>query len=213
MTNKRNLHITVDLDGIVADLATAWLDLYNEEHGHGAVLSDLRHWDTHLNVKIGDKIYDYLSTPGLFLRLNPLPGAIESLEHIQDQGHEVHIVTAATEESQTAADKVEWCKRYLPFIPRQLITTSHQKHRVLTDVFIDDSPKNQRLHAAMQPRAVRMGIAWPYNEEVAKIMDIRAESYEDTKRAWELIVEAVDRVSRTGHPTEVGGYPTLIDAI
>jgi hypothetical protein len=108
-----------------------------------------------------------------------------------DERHDVHIISAASKNAQTAADKLEWCHKHLPFLRRQQITISHQKHRFLTDVFIDDAPPNIREHAKMQPNALRIGIAWPFNAEVADLMHLRAESYKDTVAAWAKMVQFI----------------------
>ena len=196
MTRRRKLHIAVDLDGIVADLHKAWLDLYNAEHGHGTVVEDLKHWDMHANVQIGQEIYKYLEHPGLYLGLQPLPGALDSLAELHDEGHQIHIISAASKSEQTAADKLVWCREHLPFVRRQFLTISHQKHRFVSDVFIDDSPNNIRQHARDQPGGVRLGIAWPYNEEVKDLMNLRAESYQDTRMAWAQMVDFIDAMAR-----------------
>ena len=191
----KKLIIAVDLDGIVADLHHEWLRLYNEEHNHGTQLHDLKSWDMHHNVEIGHKIYNYLADPGLYLRLKPLAGAVEALADFHEFGHDVQIITAASKTPQSAADKYTWCKQHLPFLDRKQITISHQKHRFVSDVFIDDSPVNMRDHAKAQPGTIRMGIAWPYNEAAKEVMHVRAESYRDPLGAWAIMYEAVNRLA------------------
>lgn len=193
----RRLDLVCDLDGIVVDLANSWLGVYNRAHGDSVTVHDLKSWEMADNVKAGHKVYDYLSTPSLFLDAEPLPGSIEALRALHEKGHTIHIVTAPAKASQTAADKLEWCRRHLPFLKRQQITTSHQKERILTDVFIDDSPENIRKHAAIWPHTKRIGIAWPYNEVVKDLMHVRADSYVDTKAAWATLLEAIDEFAHT----------------
>jgi 5'(3')-deoxyribonucleotidase len=189
------LEISVDLDGITADLHKEWLRLYNVEHGASCTLHDLKHYDMHKNVEIGHKIYDYLATPGLYLKLDPLPGAVEALKRLQARGHDVHIITADSKNPQTAADKITWCRQHLGFLNRKQVTISHQKHRFLSDVFIDDAPPNLEEHAQRQPNVYRMGITWPYNECVKQFMHVRAPSYENTLGAWSLILDAIEKVA------------------
>ncbi len=180
---KRRLRIAVDLDNMVANLAKRWLELYNAEHGTNATGSALKSWDMHKNFDIGHKIYRYLDTPGLYLELEPLAGAVEGVRRLNEMG-EVHVISAPSKEAQTAADKLTWCQATLPFLKRQQITLSHHKHLFAVDVFLDDAPQNIRDHAEAQPRATRLAIAWPYNYEVRGLLHLRAENYLDTERAW-----------------------------
>jgi 5'(3')-deoxyribonucleotidase len=191
----RLLSIAVDLDGIVVDLYTRWLELYNDEFGHGATVEDIVCWDMAKCVKIGNEIFKYLSHPNLYVDLEPLPGAIEALKELDARGHEVHIITASAHDEQTAADKLTWCKNRLTFMRRHRLTISHQKHRFLTDVFIDDSTENQQKHKALQPNTLRLGIAWPHNRDGASAM-VRVESYRDTASAWKEILEHVERFAQ-----------------
>lgn len=196
----RKLEISVDLDAITADLYKEWLRLYNEEHKAALTVHDLKCFEMHQNVEIGNKIYDYLQTPGLYLRLEPLRGAVEALRLLHDSGHDIHIITADSETPQTAADKVTWCRSWLGFLDRKQVTISHQKHRFLTDVFIDDAPHNIQAHAKRQPEAYRMAIAWPYNKCVEELLHVRAQSYEDPLGAWATIVGAIDKIAHGERP-------------
>jgi 5'-nucleotidase len=186
----KKLSIAVDMDGIIVDLASKWLELYNDEYGHGATLDDLQSWDMSKNVKIGKEIYKYLYAPGMHLDSKPLPGAIEGLCELHEAGHEVHIVTA-TVIPKAAAEKLEWCAKHLPFLPHNRVTISNHKARFVSDVFIDDSPHNLTAHAEAQPQAIRLGIAWPYNAEVEKVMHLRAPSFNQTIGAWRHIVDFI----------------------
>lgn len=189
---SRSLSISIDLDGIVVDLYSTWLRLYNDDYGHGATIEDLVRWEMHECVKIGHDIYKYLDRPDLYVHLEPLPGAIEAVRKLQEDGHDVHIISSPAKHTQTASDKLTWCQHHLPFLKRQQITLSHQKHRFMTDVFIDDSLPNQKKHLAHQPTALRLAIAYPHNAEGAAIMT-RVESFRDTATAWKTIVELIEQ--------------------
>lgn len=195
---RHRLVIAVDLDGIVADLMERWLHLYNDAQGHSVVYEDLLSWNMHENVPGGKVIYDYLGHPNLFRDLKPHDGAVEGLAQLVADDHEVHIISAHSPQfPQSAADKVAWCAEKLPFISDHFITLSHQKHRFLADVFVDDSPGNQKRHAAHQPGTLRMGIAWPYNEVAASCM-YRAPSCRNTKSAWESMVTMIRQRAEEG---------------
>ncbi len=192
---RRRLHISVDLDGIVADLHGRWLELYNSEHGESLTKDGITVYEMADVTKIGGDIYKYLEVPGLYTGLDPLAGSIDALKILNERGHELHILSAASRNPQTAADKLVWCEKHLPFLNRRQITISHQKHRFATDVFIDDAPANIKEHARSQPKAARLSIAWPFNADVEHLLALRAQSYKDTLRAWATMVKFIDDLS------------------
>lgn len=191
----KKLTIAVDLDSTVADLWAEWLGLYQEEYDEVVSVADMKSWDAEDNVKIGHEIYKYLEDPFLYRRLYPYPGAVEALQRLHDAGHDIHIVSAPSKHEQTAADKIWWCRQHLPFVKRQKITLSHAKGHFLCDVFIDDSPRNIEDHLRKQPQSYRLGIAFPYNNCVRDYMDLRAESWADTKAAWEEMEDFITRIA------------------
>lgn len=190
------LCLAVDMDATVCDLHSEWLALYNAEFEEGTTLHDLKSYSMESNVKIGKAIYKYLDDAHLYRRLEPLAGAINALRRLSLAGHDVQILTAHSRDEQTAADKLWWCKQFLPFLHWRSANLSHQKHRFVSDIFIDDSPDNIEVHAKHQPQNYRVGIAFPYNEGVKGLMDLRAESYANPQAAWDEIEEFVNRVAR-----------------
>lgn len=182
------LVIAIDLDSTVCDLLSEWLRLYNTEYDATTSLSDIKYWEMAKNVPIGKDIYKYLGDDDLYCRLDPFPGAIETVKEFHDSGHEIHILTAPSPGfEQTAADKLRWCKQFLPFIPFNRISLIHAKERFVADVLIDDSPGHLESHYKTQRQSKRIAIAYPYNECAAQFMDLRADSFEQPDVAWEAI--------------------------
>lgn len=184
------------MDSTICDLFAEWLGMFNADYGQNVSPDDLASWDMEHNVSIGKEMYKYLHDPHLYRRLQAFPGAIESLKRLHEAGHELHILSAHSEDEQTAADKIWWCKAHLPFISWKNVNLSHHKGRFTSDVFVDDGPHNIIDHAREQPDAFRVGIAFPYNKCVAPLMDLRAESYKDTAAAWAQIEEFINGVAR-----------------
>ncbi len=182
--------ILCDLDGIVADLFTPWLEMYNEEWDDDLELAEITDWDMHQFVKEAarEHIYKYFDLPDFFANLKPLPGAVEALRTIHAMGHELMIATAV-EGPGGAKDKIGWVHRVLPFIDRHNIYTGHKKSRIEADVLIDDSPRNIKHYRTRWASAHILTIAYPYNEQSSEYLNLRAESYKDTAAAWMQIVD------------------------
>lgn len=80
--------------------------------------------------------------PGAYLRLEPIPGAIEAVHSLIGMGFECWIATKPpTGIAHAYADKAAWALRYLPELKRRIILT-HDKGLLgdEQDFLIDDRP-------------------------------------------------------------------------
>lgn len=193
MTKK--LTILVDMDSIIVALTQKWLELYNAEHGDTVIMSDVKKWDMSHNVKIGQDIYKYLYRPGLFEEAQPLPGALEALKEIHKKGHHIVIVSAPSHPGNSASAKISWIRQHMPWFNKRDIILGHHKHLVKGDVFIDDSPDNIELYRRHWKDSTIMTIAYPYNEEVKTLVDIYAEDFQNTEKAWARITGEIQLVA------------------
>lgn len=195
------LRILCDLDAIVADLTKKWLERYNRDYADNVTKEDNKHSRMERNVKIGEKIIDYLYEDGFFRDLEPLPGAIKSLRALWDDGHQIVIASAPSWPGTSAQDKISWVREHLPFIKKRSIFLGHEKYMLKGDIFIDDSPDNIKQYRDEwdqykqwhQPKI--MTIAHPYNESIRDIVDVYAQSYKNTEIAWGTILKAIHKVA------------------
>ena len=183
----KRLEILCDLDSVVADLMTPWLGAYNRDYEDDLNMDRIVTWDTHLYTKpeCGDKLYDYL-VPELFAALEPLPGAVRSL-NLMSQHHDIHFVTSSPGGCCDA--KVEWVKKYFPHLGRKVCTIK-DKWKVFGDVLIDDCDANLVAYKARWPEAKTISIRYAYNckPEALSSIDFIAEDGTDTDLAWRRIV-------------------------
>ncbi len=192
----RPLHILCDLDSIVADLLPVWLAAYNAEFNEHLEVKDVVNWlgqGDPVPVDRSDKLLS-LVTGKMIASLDPVPGAVEYLKLLHDQGHTIHIVSAySPEQPDTAAEKVRWTLRYLPFVSPRMITLMSQKHLIVGDVLVDDRPKTIKAYRAMShgKDALLCTIAYPYNECVKDLYDCYALDYSKPVDAWEQIYNAI----------------------
>lgn len=77
----------------------------------------------------------------MWKRVTPLPGAVEYLKRLIDDGHKVVIVTASHQ--NTVAMKLNNVLfRYFPYLTTSDVIITSQKQLVCGDVMIDDAPHN-----------------------------------------------------------------------
>jgi 5'-nucleotidase len=188
----KRLTILCDMDAIIADLTQKWLDHYNQEHSDAVTKADIKSWHMASNVKIGQSVNDYLYREGFFRDLKPLPGAIPAIVELKKMKHDVIIVSAPSWPGTSATDKISWVREHMPFLNKRDIMLGHHKHLLRGDVFIDDSPDNIRQYRNHWPEHNGiMTIAHPYNEEVKELVNVYADGYQDTQKAWGTLLEAV----------------------
>ena len=174
-----------DLDAIVADLLDEWLFRINIDHGTAYTKDDIKGFDIHKYVHIGEKVYDYIRKEGIFPAIKPIPGAIPALMELDDK-HDVYIVSTPSSASVTAMEKLDWCSHYLPFLNRKQIILCGAKELIRGDVLIDDSPDNLAAWKKANPRGHTITISYPFNEKVA--VSFRAQDYRNTTHAWAEIL-------------------------
>lgn len=197
----RELTILLDMDGILADLTTPWFAAYNRRTGDSLRLEDVHEWEVSKFARKGD-VYAPLRDPGMFRNLKPLPGALEAVRALHDEGHRVVIVTACLGSTQTGAyEKKQWVKEYLPFLdPKDMVVTA-SKDLVRGNVFIDDGPHNLKAFRDANPYAFIATIAYPYNGPAAlEHCDLIAHDYRNTAMAWAQLLAGIRDFSRKMTP-------------
>lgn len=78
---------------------------------------------------------------GFFRNLKPMPGAIESYNHLAKHFNVYLLTTCPWSNPYACVEKFEWVKEYLPNAYKNLII-SHHKELNMGDYLIDDSTFN-----------------------------------------------------------------------
>lgn len=152
--------ILVDMDGVLCNLIEKWFTTYNKEYGDDLCIDKQVEWGPHRYAKAGKSVYKYLSMPGFFRDLRPIPGAIDGMRSLIERGHDVVVVTAARNGHR---DKIDWLRERLPFLDQNNIVFAHRKYLVRGDILFDDAPHNLE---AFEPYGQPVAMAYPYNESV-----------------------------------------------
>ena len=124
--SKKLRKVWIDMDGVAADLIKA---VHNHpDYRPGIALDEL----------------------DVFEHLEPIEGAIESINKIIDSGRfDVHILSTPPWDNVEAwMHKRIWIEKYLPRLKKK-ITLTHHKHHACTspdDIIIDDRLKNGVEH-------------------------------------------------------------------
>lgn len=117
-----NKIVYVDMDGVLVDFESGIKSLSVDE------------------IELYENKLD--EVPGIFSRMNPIEGAIESFEKINEH-FDVYILSTAPWENPTALnDKLAWIKKNIGELAKKRVIFSHNKHLNMGDYLIDDRKAN-----------------------------------------------------------------------
>ena len=118
--HKKILYI--DMDGVLADFDSAVAKLSPEVR---------EQYRGHLD-----------DVPGLFLQMDPIPGAIDAALQLAERFDTYILSTAPWNNPSSWADKVTWIQRHLGKPYEKRLILSHHKDLLKGDFLIDDRPKH-----------------------------------------------------------------------
>ena len=144
------LQILCDVDGVLCDLLTEWLNSYADAGGERLYASDIPEYNWENYVADKQLFLRILKSGGIFASAKPLPGALEGLRLLREQ-HEVTLVTTVFG-SRAMDNRRGWLFRYVrPDIQTPDIIFTGKKHMVSGDALIEDAPKNLDKWLAAHP--------------------------------------------------------------
>jgi len=181
----------VDLDGTVCDFIGPLIERHNEISKDKLCREDINAWDLK-KFGIADTTWQ---TPGFFISLRPLEGAVEVLYKMHQNGDLLWIVTNALDIDFIEEEKATWVREHLPFV--RGIIFSDKKYELPADaIMIDDCPEYLEKFTGT---TIKMNT--PYNSHVKA--DYAADDwkdidnivnkgcyYENSGRVWEKSLRA-----------------------
>ncbi|MBO0899400.1 hypothetical protein J1G43_05420 [Cellulomonas sp. zg-ZUI22] len=137
--------VLVDMDGVLVDLEAAFWDAFETAHPAGPRRTDgdrtVFRIDEQLDPQWRDAVRSIMAAPGFFGGLRPVPGAVEALDEMLDEGWDVRICTAPLLHNPTcASDKLASLARHFGQRWAERAVITKDKTLVRGDVLIDDKP-------------------------------------------------------------------------
>jgi 5'-nucleotidase len=143
--NSPKLTILIDMDAVTADILKNWLPRINKDYNEKLSINNLNSWNITDCTKYASygQVMHYLNEDGFFFNLDPIPGAIENLKKLQEEGFDIWFVTAPPYNCpHSFKDKLNWIEKYIPFIPTHRVIFTGRKYMIKGDILFDDSPTN-----------------------------------------------------------------------
>lgn len=141
MNNNKRKSIAIDMDGVMADVESQFMDWYERDYGvkiKRSAFSGIKEADAFPDKTAVSK---FLWTQGFFRTLSVMPGSVEVIKKLMES-FDVYIVSAAMEFPLSLAEKHAWLQEHFPFISWTNIIFCGDKSKIDTDFLIDDHCKN-----------------------------------------------------------------------
>lgn len=125
------------------NLLSVWVNVLNKKYERNVALDDIHSWDigSYFPGLSKDELFSVLNTEEFWAKVTPIPGSIDTLQKIKEDGDQVLIVTAT--HPYTVKLKFDAIiKRYFPFIPCEDMIITSRKQLIHGDILIDDAPHN-----------------------------------------------------------------------
>jgi len=180
-----NQTLICDVDGVPADLSTAWLARYNKDYNDNVQSSDIKEWGMHkfLKPECGVKFYDYLEDPTLYDEVLPFDnGCLEFCNNMRSVGWRIVFATVIVIGS--AGAKFNWLVRHKYLEDGQLEDYVEMKDKNLlrgaADILIDDGLHNTKSWYEsggtpilfQQPYTINANVPYFHTNDWNKIFDI-----------------------------------------
>ncbi len=135
--------ILVDADGVMENLTQIWVPYLNEKFGTHVAYEDVTEWDLTLAFPghTREEVYGAELEEALYERMRPMPGAVEYMKKLIDDGHTIYVVTHTP--YQIVPFKLEKVLfRLFPFLTWRNYILTTNKQMIRGDVLIDDGFHN-----------------------------------------------------------------------
>lgn len=152
--------ILVDADGVLEDLTQKMTVLINELYGTKTKYEDIKDWDLTKAFPglTREQVYGAELREELYDRLEPLPGAVEYMKRLIDEGKSVYVVSSAPYQIvPVKMDRVIF--KFFPFLTWKNIILTGNKQMVKGDILVDDGP-----HNLLGGDYEKILVTGPYNE-------------------------------------------------
>jgi len=165
------IRFLVDMDGVMTNFNKAVWDGFEQTHPElknnflrPNPILDFYAEDAYESTLFKRLVREINTEPGFFRKLEPIEGAIEALQDLQnDPNFQVYICTAPLLENPTCTDdKMAWVLHYLGYEWTRRTIISKDKTVIDGDFLIDDKPL---IEGVQDPIWQRIVFDQPYNKQ------------------------------------------------
>lgn len=168
------MRLGIDLDGVVADFNRGWIRQYNRQYGSDLSLDAVQSWDSIPDLTHFEDMSAFWEWArdhdghSLFRHLETYPGALDALNLLADEGHDLVILT--TKPDWAVSDTFIWLGENR--VQTREVHILENKWRIDCDIYLDDAPHILRGLAAKRPNRTVCRFVRPWNSPIAGVRDV-----------------------------------------
>lgn len=159
--------ILVDLDGVTADLESLFWRLWKARFPEAPQLLPEDRRTFYIEEQIGSEwkkqVETIIHSELFYLNLPVIPGAIDGIHGLQEQGHNVILCTSPVNSPYCTPEKIMWVRKHLGTDMATRMIISKDKTLVRGDILFDDRPN---VTGALQPTWLQILCEQPYNSHI-----------------------------------------------
>ena len=144
--SKVKLPLYIDIDEVICKFLEELCSEYNYKYNKRIKISDIKTWSLNTYMD-GDKAFEIINSPGFFGSLEPIEGAIQTIEKlINNDKYEVFIISSPSNE-YSVYEKYKWIQQNLPFFDIRNLILVGNKGELLSringegGILFDDCPE------------------------------------------------------------------------
>lgn len=137
------MKLLVDMDDVIECLVPAWAEYINSKYKTNVSAEEITDWDICKAFPglTPAQVFEGPSSDEFWKTVKPMPGAVDGLKTLMNEGFDIFIVTATWYGSLAA--KMDYVLfKYFPFIKWNHVIITSNKQMIKGDILIDDGPHN-----------------------------------------------------------------------
>ncbi len=167
------LRLGIDLDGVVADFTSGWIDRYNQQFGTSLHRDQATMWSAPVEMGAFSSMGEFWRWAsglegGFFRQLDPYPDALGTITALHDAGHRIVIITSKPSWAHEQTHR--WIAAHE--LPTREVHITRDKASVACDVYLDDYNRNLLKLVAERPRATVCRYVRPWNDPIPRVRDV-----------------------------------------
>lgn len=134
-------YVLIDIDDTIGDLVSVWINRYNRKYNDNLIKENITDWNIANFVKpeCGEKIYDFIKTPSIYKRVNPIPLSKEGVSELR-QYFDIIFTTSTPHPIQGI--KYLWLKEHEFWNEKDHYVETSSKFLIKGSLIIDDNWEN-----------------------------------------------------------------------
>lgn len=160
--------ILIDMDNTLADFDKSLLNLWKEMYPNETFIrpNDRKNFHPHLDYPphLQEKVLSICHSPGFIRNLPPIVGAIEAVNILLADGHNVRFCTSYLfEYKNSVLEKFQWIEEHFGKEAVERIIFTRDKTLIRGDIIIDDKPE---IFGVGNPTWEHIIFDRPYNRKI-----------------------------------------------